>query len=88
MTACALHAIVLICCTFYCVAAVYQERTDQFVFDVLHAQGSWSKIVAFSHENAFAKKRLISRTSRYSGLLDILEVRLCNMVMFHIQHSS
>ncbi|KAG5178540.1 hypothetical protein JKP88DRAFT_215700 [Tribonema minus] len=50
-----------------------KERTDQFVFDVLHAQSSWSKIVAFSPSTAFAKKRLISRTSRYSGLLDILE---------------
>ncbi|CAM9790873.1 unnamed protein product [Chrysoparadoxa australica] len=50
-----------------------KTRTDQLVFDVLHAQGSWDKIVAFSHENAFAKKRLVSRKSRYSGLLDKIE---------------
>ncbi|CAM9670463.1 unnamed protein product [Phaeothamnion confervicola] len=50
-----------------------KERTDQFVFDVLHAQGVWTKIVAFSPETAFAKKRLISRKSRYSGLLDVVE---------------
>lgn len=50
-----------------------KQRTDQFVFDILQAQGKWEKIVAFSENMAFAKKRLISRKSRYSGLLDVLE---------------
>lgn len=50
-----------------------KERTDQFVFDILQAQGKWEKIVAFSDSVSFAKKRLISRKSRYSGLLDVLE---------------
>lgn len=50
-----------------------KERTDQFVFDILQAQGKWEKIVAFSESASFAKKRLISRKSRYSGLLDVLE---------------
>lgn len=50
-----------------------KERTDQFVFDILQAQGKWEKIVAFSDSVSFAKKRLVSRKSRYSGLLDVLE---------------
>ncbi|CAB1098260.1 unnamed protein product [Ectocarpus sp. CCAP 1310/34] len=50
-----------------------KQRTDQFVFDILQAQGRWEKIVAFSDSVAFAKKRLVSRKSRYSGLLDVLE---------------
>lgn len=50
-----------------------KERTDQFVFDILHAQGKWEKIVAFSDSISFARKRLISRKSRYTGLLDVLE---------------
>lgn len=50
-----------------------KERTDQFVFDILQAQGKWEKIVAFSDNMSFAKKRLVSRKSRYSGLLDVLE---------------
>lgn len=50
-----------------------KERTDQFVFDILQAQGKWEKIVAFSDNMVFAKKRLVSRKSRYSGLLDVLE---------------
>lgn len=50
-----------------------KERTDQFVFDILQAQSKWEKIVAFSDSTSFAKKRLISRKSRYSGLLDVLE---------------
>ncbi len=51
-----------------------QERTDQLVFDVLKAQGRWDTIVAFAQDAAFAKKRLVSRQSRYSGLSDLLEV--------------
>eukprot|EP00612_Vaucheria_litorea_P001673 CAMPEP_0171455944 /NCGR_PEP_ID=MMETSP0945-20130129/2634_1 /TAXON_ID=109269 /ORGANISM="Vaucheria litorea, Strain CCMP2940" /LENGTH=420 /DNA_ID=CAMNT_0011981281 /DNA_START=43 /DNA_END=1305 /DNA_ORIENTATION=+ len=50
-------------------------RTDQFVFDVLHAQSKWNSIVAFSPSTSFAKKRLISRTARYSGLSDVLEFK-------------
>ncbi|CAM9426533.1 unnamed protein product [Ectocarpus sp. 8 AP-2014] len=50
-----------------------KQRTDQFVFDILQAQGRWEKIVAFSDSVSFAKKRLVSRKSRYSGLLDVLE---------------
>lgn len=50
-----------------------KERTDQFVFDILQAQSKWEKIVAFSDNMAFARKRLVSRKSRYSGLLDVLE---------------
>lgn len=50
-----------------------KERADQYVFDILQAQGKWGKIVAFSDSTSFAKKRLVSRKSRYSGLLDVLE---------------
>eukprot|EP00640_Fibrocapsa_japonica_P001654 CAMPEP_0113939172 /NCGR_PEP_ID=MMETSP1339-20121228/5534_1 /TAXON_ID=94617 /ORGANISM="Fibrocapsa japonica" /LENGTH=477 /DNA_ID=CAMNT_0000942595 /DNA_START=134 /DNA_END=1567 /DNA_ORIENTATION=+ /assembly_acc=CAM_ASM_000762 len=50
-----------------------KDSTDQFVFDVLHDQGVWKKIVACSSDVASAKKRLISRQSRYSGLSDVLD---------------
>ena len=50
-----------------------KERADQYVFDILQAQGKWEKIVVFSDSVSFAKKRLVSRKSRYSGLLDVLE---------------
>mmetsp|Transcript_14877 Transcript_14877/g.14338 ORF Transcript_14877/g.14338 Transcript_14877/m.14338 type:complete len:483 (-) Transcript_14877:403-1851(-) len=53
-----------------------KERTDQTVFDFLNNEESafkFSKISAFVDDAKFAKKRLISRTSRYSGLLDKLE---------------
>ena len=49
------------------------ERDDQFVFDVLHTPKNWKKIVAFSSDSATAKKRLISRSARYTGLLDVLD---------------
>ncbi len=53
-----------------------KERTDQTIFDFLNDEESafkFSKIVAFVDDAKFAKKRLISRSSRYSGLLDKLD---------------
>jgi len=50
-----------------------KERTDQFVFDLLHKHGAFSKIIAYNSDTAFAKKRLISRSARYSGLGNVLE---------------
>jgi len=53
-----------------------KERTDQTVFDFLNKEGSafnFEKITALVDDAKFAKKRLISRSSRYSGLLDKLD---------------
>jgi hypothetical protein len=53
-----------------------KERTDQFIFDLLNNEESafeFSKIVAFVDDAKFANKRLLSRSARYSGLLDKLE---------------
>jgi len=53
-----------------------KERTDQTIFDLLNDEESafdFSTIVAFVDDAKFAKKRLISRSARYSGLLDKLE---------------
>uniref|UniRef100_A0A7S1UKI3 Uncharacterized protein n=1 Tax=Phaeomonas parva TaxID=124430 RepID=A0A7S1UKI3_9STRA len=47
-------------------------RDDQFIFDILHTPKSWAKIIAFNADSASAKKRLISRSARYTGLLDVL----------------
>ena len=52
-----------------------KERTDQFVFDCLNHQESafrFEKIVAFVEDEKFAKKRLLGRHARYTGLLDKL----------------
>ena len=56
-----------------------QERADQQVFDILNNHDGVSafefeKIVAFCDDASFAKKRLLSRSARYNGLLDKLEV--------------
>ena len=53
-----------------------QERTDQTIFDLLNHEESafeFSKIVAFVDDVKFAKKRLLSRSARYTGLLDKLD---------------
>ena len=53
-----------------------QERTDQTVFDLLNDEDSafaFDKIIAFVDDEKFAKKRLLSRSARYTGLLDKLD---------------
>eukprot|EP00562_Extubocellulus_spinifer_P010038 CAMPEP_0178503270 /NCGR_PEP_ID=MMETSP0696-20121128/17952_1 /TAXON_ID=265572 /ORGANISM="Extubocellulus spinifer, Strain CCMP396" /LENGTH=476 /DNA_ID=CAMNT_0020132391 /DNA_START=93 /DNA_END=1523 /DNA_ORIENTATION=- len=53
------------------------ERTDQFVFDMLNHEEAafrFAKIVAFVDDEKFAKKRLIGRNARYTGLLDKLDI--------------
>lgn len=49
---------------------------DQFLFDLLNHQDSafeFDKIVAFCGDTKLAKKRLISRSARYTGLLNKLD---------------
>ena len=53
-----------------------RDRTDQTVFDFLNHEDSafaFDKIIAFTNDSKFAKKRLISRSARYSGLMDKLD---------------
>ncbi|GMH82179.1 hypothetical protein TrVE_jg13006 [Triparma verrucosa] len=54
-----------------------KDRTDQTTFDFLKDNPlfSFEKIIAFCEDISFAKKRLTSRSARYSGLLDMLEFR-------------
>jgi len=52
-----------------------KERTDQFLFDLLNDEESafeFTKIVAYVQDAKFSKKRLLSRSARYTGLLDKL----------------
>jgi hypothetical protein len=52
------------------------ERTDQAVFDLLNHEDAafhFEEIVAFVNDEKVAKKRLLSRSARYSGLLDKLK---------------
>jgi hypothetical protein len=56
-----------------------KERSDQFVFDLLNNHDAVSAfdfetIVAFVDDAAFTKKRLLSRSARYNGLLDKLQI--------------
>lgn len=55
-----------------------KERTDQTIFDLLNHEDSafeFEKIVAFVDDMKFAKKRLLSRSARYTGLLDKLDFK-------------
>ena len=52
------------------------DRTDQFLFDLLNDEDSafeFTTIKAFVKDAKFSKKRLISRSARYTGLLDKLD---------------
>ena len=49
---------------------------DQFLFDLLNHEDSafeFEKIIAFTNDAKLARKRLLSRSARYTGLLDKLE---------------
>lgn len=51
-------------------------QDDQFLFDLLNHQDSafeFDKIVAFCEDTKLARKRLISRSARYTGLLNKLD---------------
>jgi hypothetical protein len=53
-----------------------KDRSDQFLFDLLNHEESafeFKKIVAHVDDIKFSKKRLLSRSARYSGLLDKLD---------------
>jgi hypothetical protein len=53
-----------------------KDRTDQTIFDFLNNEESafeFTKLVAFVDDEKFAKKRLLSRSARYTGLLDKLK---------------
>jgi hypothetical protein len=53
-----------------------QDRTDQFLYDLLNHEDSafeFTKIIAFVNDAKFSKKRLLSRSARYTGLLDKLD---------------
>lgn len=53
-----------------------RQTTDQFIFDLLNHEESafeFSKIIAMVDDVAWAKKRLLSRSARYTGLLDKLD---------------
>jgi hypothetical protein len=53
-----------------------KDRTDQFLFDLLNHEDSafeFTKIIAFVDDAKFGKKRLLSRSARYTGLLDKLD---------------
>jgi uncharacterized protein YfkK (UPF0435 family) len=53
----------------------HKDRTDQSLFDLLNHEDSafeFNNITAFVDDAAFAKKRLLSRSARYTGLLDKL----------------
>jgi hypothetical protein len=55
-----------------------KERSDQTIFDMLNNEESafeFNKIVAFVDDVTFAKKRLLSRSARYTGLLDKLDFK-------------
>lgn len=51
------------------------DRTDQFLFDLINHEESafeYTNITAFVNDEKIAKKRLLSRSARYTGLLDKL----------------
>lgn len=55
------------------ISGLLEERSDQFAFDLIHGYGAFSKIIAYSADSTLAKKKMLGRSTRYSGLGDALE---------------
>jgi hypothetical protein len=49
-------------------------------------QRVWTKITAFTADPTVARKRLVSRTTRYSGLLDLLTFEEGNPTDTEVRH--
>lgn len=47
---------------------------EEEVFTLLNEQRVWTKITAFAPDPVAARKRLTSRSTRYSGVLDMLAI--------------
>lgn len=47
---------------------------EEEVFTLLNEQRVWNKITAFAPDPVAARKRLTSRSTRYSGVLDMLNI--------------
>jgi len=56
------------------VTGVFKESmaNDKHLLNILNKQGVWSSIALLASDTSVAKKKLLSRESRYSGLLDVL----------------
>jgi len=52
---------------------IISGQADQFAFDLVHGQGKFDKIIAFTPDSKSAKKKLLGRSARYSGLSSLLE---------------
>lgn len=55
------------------VSGIGESDEDEFFLNLLNEQKIWSSVVLASSSSILSKKRFLSRTARYSGLLNILE---------------
>ena len=74
------HAVRLAAAPLMAETVLVTDGTDSFygsrtLFQTLFDHGDYSKVVAFSSSVAEAKKMVISRQCRYSGLIDVLDFR-------------
>lgn len=52
---------------------------DEFMFNLLNEQGIWNTILLGSDDEAVTRKRFLSRSARYSGLLNLLNFTTTNL---------
>jgi len=57
------------------VSGIGEQEEDEFLLALLNEQHSWSSIVLGDQDVISAKKRFLTRTARYSGLLNILDFK-------------
>ena len=52
---------------------------DEFMLNLLNEQNVWSPVTLATEDSNVARKRFLSRTARYSGLLNVLEFETVDM---------
>ena len=53
---------------------------DEFVLNLLNEQGIWDSVTLVTSDIAKSKKQLLTRSARYSGLLNVLEFEMAESV--------
>ena len=62
------------------VTGIGSNSGDEFGLNLFNEQQLWDSIVLATSDSNVTKKRFLSRTARYSGLLNILNFQTTNMV--------
>ena len=63
------------------VTGIGKVDEDEFALSLINEQAMWSSIILATDDSVSTKKRFLSRTARYSGLLNVLDFATVDLTM-------